>query len=334
MLLTRPGSADDSDVDGPMIGSYNPYLVELSVAIAITASYVALDMAGRVTASAGRVRLGWLAGGSVAMGLGIWSMHYIGMLAFTLPVPTSYDVPTVFGSLVAAVVASGIALHVVSQPRLTVLSTLAGGVAMGTAISTMHYSGMEAMRMRAICQWNPGMVASSVAIAVVVSFVALLLAFRFRGDARALSPLKLLSAGVMGVAVAGMHYTGMAAATFVPSPMVHGSMDWAVDVSSLGIAGLALVTFMVLALALVTSIADQRFSRQERQLQAEQLRYRALFDRSLAGVFRTTASGTLVDCNDAFARLLGFESREALLAHPAMVDRYFTPDDRQALMPR
>ncbi len=315
-----------------MIGSYNPSLVGLSVLIAISASYVALDMAGKVTASAGRLRRAWLVGGSVAMGLGIWSMHYIGMLAFTLPVPIFYDMPTVFGSLVAAVVASGIALHVVSQPRLTVVSTLAGGGAMGAAISTMHYSGMEAMRMRATCLWNPGMVASSLVIAVVVSFVALLLAFRFRGDARPLAPLKLVSAGVMGVAVAGMHYTGMAAATFMPAHMVHGSMAWAVDVSSLGIAGLALVTFMVLALALVTSIADQRFSRQERKLQAEQLRYRSLFDRSLAGVFRTTSAGTLVDCNDALAHLLGFESREALLAQPAMVDRYFTPDDRQALM--
>jgi len=230
------------------------------------------------------------------------------------------------------VIASGIALHVVSQPRLTVVSTLVGGGAMGTAISAMHYSGMEAMRMRAICQWHPGIVALSLVIAVVVSFAALLLAFRFRSDARTLSPLKLVSAAGMGVAVAGMHYTGMAAATFMPSHMVHGSMRWAVDVSSLGIAGLALVTFMVLALALVTSIAGQHFSSQERQIQAEQLRYRSLFDRSLAGVFRTTSAGTLVDCNDALAHLLGFESREALLAHPAMIDRYFTPDDRQALM--
>ena len=315
-----------------MIGSYNPSLVGLSVLIAISASYVALDMAGKITASVGRMRRAWLVGGSVAMGLGIWSMHYIGMLAFTLPVPISYDMPTVFGSLVAAVIASGIALHVVSQPRLTVVNTLAGGGAMGAAISTMHYSGMEAMRMRAICQWNPGTVALSVAIAVVVSFVALLLAFRFRSDARVLSPLKLVSAGVMGLAVAGMHYTGMAAATFMPSHMVHGRMHWAVDVSSLGIAGLAVVTFMVLALALVTSTADQRFSRQERKLQTEQLRYRSLFDRSLAGAFRTTSAGTLVDCNDALAHLLGFESREALLAHPAMLDHYFTPDDRQALM--
>jgi two-component system sensor histidine kinase/response regulator len=319
-------------VGGSITGTYDPGLVVLSVVIAITAAYVALDLAGRVTAADPRLRNAWLAGGACAMGLGIWSMHYIGMKAFTLPLTVTYDLPTVAASLVAAVLASGIALHVVSQPSLTMPAAIGGAVMMGAAISAMHYSGMEAMRMAAACLWDAGLVTLSIVIAVIVSLVALVLAFRFRHDSRALSPLKLASAIVMGVAVAAMHYTGMAAATFVPMPMMHGSTVWAVDVSALGIAGIVLVTFMVLALALVTSTIDRRFAAQARELQAEQVRYRALFDRSLAGVFRTTTGGTLLDCNDAMGQILGFTSREHLLAHPAIIDRYFDAADRQALL--
>src|SRR3982074_2839433 len=98
--------------------SYDYRLVALSVLIAVCASYAALELSARTTAARGRVRLAWLIGGAVAMGLGIWSMHYIGMLAFNLPVPVLYDWPTVFLSLLAAVFASAVALFVVSRPKL------------------------------------------------------------------------------------------------------------------------------------------------------------------------------------------------------------------------
>ena len=98
-----------------MIGFYDYRLVTLSVLIAICASYAALDLAGRTTAASGRHRLVWLAGGAIAMGVGIWSMHYIGMLAFSLPVRVLYDWPTVLLSLVAAVFAAAVALFVVSR---------------------------------------------------------------------------------------------------------------------------------------------------------------------------------------------------------------------------
>src|SRR5579859_6436187 len=101
-----------------MAGSYDDRLVVLSVFIAILASYAALDLSGRVTSSHGRARVVWLTGGSVAMGIGIWSMHYIGMLAFRLPVPVEYDWPTVLLSLLAAVFASTVALFVVSRRKM------------------------------------------------------------------------------------------------------------------------------------------------------------------------------------------------------------------------
>ena len=133
-----------------MTGSYDYRLVILSVVMAICAAYAALDLAGRTTASRGRVRLVWLAGGATAMGLGIWSMHYIGMLAFHLPVPVFYDWPTVLVSLFAAILASGVALFVVSRRRMDWGQALAGSAIMGSGIATMHYIGMAAMRFTAM----------------------------------------------------------------------------------------------------------------------------------------------------------------------------------------
>src|SRR3979409_2661011 len=101
-----------------MTGQYDHRLVALSILIAVCAAYAALELAGRTTAARGRLRLAWVAGGAVAMGLGIWSMHYIGMLAFSLPVPVLYDWPTVLLSLLAAIFASGVALFVVSRQKL------------------------------------------------------------------------------------------------------------------------------------------------------------------------------------------------------------------------
>src|SRR6202166_4828439 len=109
-----------------LIGSYNHSLVALSVLIAMVASYAALDLAARVTASSGLIRALWLLGGAVAMGTGIWSMHYIGMLAFMLPVPVAYHWPTVLLSLLAAILASVVALGAVSRQKMGAFRALAG----------------------------------------------------------------------------------------------------------------------------------------------------------------------------------------------------------------
>src|SRR5580693_1100272 len=146
-----------------LAGSYDYRLVALSAFIAMLASYAALDLGGRVTASRGRLRLIWLAGGASAMGMGIWSMHYIGMLAYTLPVPVLYDWPTVLWSLLAAVAASAIALYVVSRKKMGGVFIGVGSVLMGTGIAAMHYIGMEAMRLPAMCTYSPGLVFLSIA---------------------------------------------------------------------------------------------------------------------------------------------------------------------------
>src|SRR5437879_11354833 len=137
-----------------MTGSYDYRLVGLSVLIAICAAYAALDLAGRTTAARGRIRLTWLAGGATAMGIGIWSMHYIGMLAFSLPVPVLYDWPTVLWSLVAAIFAAAVALFVVSGEKMGWPRTLAGSAIMGGGIAAMHYIGMAAMRLGDVVSYD------------------------------------------------------------------------------------------------------------------------------------------------------------------------------------
>src|SRR2546428_132777 len=125
-----------------LIGSHDYALVALSVLIAMFASYAALDLAGRVTAAGGWTRAAWLLGGAGAMGTGIWSMHYIGMLAFILPIPVAYHWPTVLLSLLAAILASVIALYVVSRQKMGASRAVAGSVLMGAGIASMHYIGL------------------------------------------------------------------------------------------------------------------------------------------------------------------------------------------------
>jgi diguanylate cyclase (GGDEF)-like protein/PAS domain S-box-containing protein len=239
-----------------MVGSYDYHLVALSIAIAVLASYAALDFTGRVTSAKGRIRFLWLVGGAVAMGIGIWSMHYIGMLAFRLPVPVRYDWPTVLVSLIAAMVASAIALFVVSREKMGFIRAVVGSVFMGSAIAGMHYIGMAAMRLSAMCHFSLSIVMISVALAIVISLVALWLTFHLRGETRSGGWRKILSAVVMGAAVPVMHYTGMAAASFTVSD-VAPDLSHAVKVSALDTVGIAAVTIMMLGIALLTAAYDR-----------------------------------------------------------------------------
>jgi PAS domain S-box-containing protein len=253
-----------------LIGSYNYALVALSVLIAMFAAYAALYLAGRVTAANGWNRAVWLLGGACAMGTGIWSMHYIGMLAFILPVPVAYDWPTVLLSLLAAVLASVVALGVVSRQKMGWFRALAGSVLMGAGIASMHYIGMAAMRLPAICRFNSFLVVLSVVFAVLISLAALWITFHFRDGKTGVGWDKLTGAVVMGAAIPVMHYTGMAAASFTRSDMPV-DLSHAVSVSTLGTAGIAAVTFIVLGLALLTSWVDMRFATQTLEVQEKKL---------------------------------------------------------------
>ncbi len=253
-------------VELALTSSYDYRLVALSVLLAILASYAALDLAGRITAARGAARSVWLAGGAAAMGLGIWSMHYIGMLAYRLPVTVLYDWPTVLVSLLVAMLASGIALKVASRTEMGHLRSIIGGVLMGIGIAAMHYIGMAAMRLPAMCRYSPMPVALSVVLAIVVSWTALWLTFQLRHDTTVVGWRKLSSAILMGAAIPVMHYTGMAAVTFVPMASAE-SLAHSVEISSLGTLVISCFTAIVLGLTILTSIADRRFSAQARKVE-------------------------------------------------------------------
>ncbi len=288
-------------------GSYDYRLVALSVFIAMIASYAALDLGGRVTASRGRLRLIWLVGGASAMGTGIWSMHYIGMLAYSLSVTVLYDWPTVLWSLLAAVAASAIALFVVSRKKMGGMSIAIGGLLMGIGIAAMHYIGMEAMRLPAMCSYSPELVFLSVLLAILISLVALWLTFHLREESESLGWRKLASALLMGAAIPVMHYTGMAAVSFTSMSGPVDSMH-SVAISSLGSVGIGGVALLILTLAIVTSLVDRRFSAQSLELHQSEQRYRQLVESAQVILWRCS-----VDTNE-FSYVN--QEAEALLGYP------------------
>ena len=197
-----------------LIATYVPELVVTSFVVAVAASYAALKTTGRIRASDAVARRWWLAGGALAMGIGVWSMHFIGMLALRLPIPLGYDIGVTVLSLLMAVAASGYALWLVTRDRMGRLRLLSGAVVMGLGIAAMHYVGMAAMRMQPAIIYQPVWFAASLLIAIGAAGAALAIAYRLRDNARRERLHRALAAGVMGVAIVGMHYTGMAAAHF------------------------------------------------------------------------------------------------------------------------
>ena len=236
-------------------GSYDYRLVALSIMMAMFASYAALDLAGRITAAHGWGRAVWLGAGAAAMGLGIWAMHYVGMLALILPIPVFYHLPIVLLSLLAAIAASGVALHVVSRTKLNLWQEAAGSLVMGSGIAAVHYIGMAAMRCSAVIVYDRRIVALSIVLAMAASLVALQLVFRLR-DERRTTRRKIAAALVMGSAIPLMHYTGMWAATFHPSSVVPDLTN-AIGISTIGILAISASSFFVQGAAIASSFFDR-----------------------------------------------------------------------------
>jgi methyl-accepting chemotaxis protein PixJ len=294
-----------------MAGTYDPLFVVLSVVIAALASYAALDLAGRVRSAEGSTRLGWLAGGATVMGLGIWSMHFVAMLAFHLPVPIAYELPQMLLSVAVAIGASLLALVVVSRVGLRAVTLVMGGIIMGGAIAGMHYIGMASMTVGATLTYSSPIVALSIFIAIVASWAALGLAFNFRSDLSIRGRrLKVLSAVVMGVAIAGMHYTAMAAVHFTPAAVIDRPSDHILATG--GLAGAVVFgTLVILALAIVGSVIDRSMQSKiafTKQLTAQTLQLSQQFEESQ----RLTSK--LADMNGELQRSLAdaYRSRRAL----------------------
>ncbi|MFL9609259.1 putative bifunctional diguanylate cyclase/phosphodiesterase [Methylobacillus sp. Pita2] len=243
---------------------YDVNLVAVSLVVAIFASYTALNLAERINTAKGWAATWWLLGGAATLGIGIWSMHFIGMLAFRLPIPLGYDMGITVFSLALVIVVSGFALYQVIQPVLPLKRLLVSAVIMGIGVASMHYVGMAAMLMEPAPTYDPGLFVLSVAIAVAASAAAMWIAFRLRQRVPHLLLARASAALVMGVAICGMHYTGMAAAEFPLGSVCRaaagsGSLEHLTIMVVMG-------TGSVLVIALLISILDARLESKTAQL--------------------------------------------------------------------
>jgi PAS domain S-box-containing protein len=319
--------------------SYNWWLVGLSVAIAIAAAFAVLDLAGRITATRGWERKAWLVGGAVAMGIGTWTMHYTGMLAYRMPLRVYYHLPTVGLSLLVGILASWVALYVASRPQMTRANALAGSVVMGGGIATMHYTGMAAMRVAAMHHYDPWLFALSIVLAVVIALAALELTYRCREEQQHWK-LRAASAVLMGLAIPVMHYTGMAAVTFYGTG-IEPNLRRAVDISSFASTAIIVGTLMILGIAVLTSLIDRRMSSHTKVLEsalAEERRVlRAFIDNIPDLMFVKDVEGRFVLANLQLARMAGVGKPEQMVGKtdedffPEHIAATFRADDRAVM---
>jgi len=246
-----------------MQATYNSWLVGLSIVVAMVVAYTALKLAARVADAGREGGRWWLIGGAAAMGMGIWSMHFIGMLAYSVEIPLRYSVVKTILSLVIAMVTSGFALAIASRAQLSLARLTFGGIVMGAGICGMHYSGMAAIQIVPMITYQPMLVLASVGIAVGASFAALWLAFKLRNDgSKYVSLARGGAAVIMGLAISGMHYTAMAASRLSVGSYCFGGA--AFDNNWLAVT-IGLVAIGVLALTLITAVYDAHLVTQRRQ---------------------------------------------------------------------
>ena len=274
-----------------MAQHYHHWLVLVSLLVAILASYTAITLALHIRVAARQLALAWLIGGGVAMGIGIWSMHFVGMLALMLPIEIAYDVGTTILSMVIAIVVSTFALQIVSRQQVGRAGLVGAGVAMGIGICAMHYVGMAAIEITPPIRYDPLWVAVSFAIAIAASLAALGIAFSAPRQSGWLRYHRAIGAMGMGLAIAGMHYAGMAAAQF-PTTGVSGTAL----VNRGWLAGsVTTITLFVLVAALLLSLLEARAAARA-----------AKYQESLAEAAQTSRA------KDEFLAMLGHELRNPL----------------------
>lgn len=226
-------------------GSFNVLLVLLSYVISACGAFTALVLARESAKVAPHERMPWVAWSAVVMGgIGIWSMHFVGMMAWHARMPVSYDISLTALSMLLAILSTGIGFAIVGLGSRALIAILLAGIFMGAGVSVMHYMGMAAMRMPATITYNMPLVWLSVGIAISASCVALWMAFFLTARWQ-----MIIAAFTAGVAVCGMHYTGMLAVNVVHDPNAAEPLPTALSPLVMG-SGLFLLTLLVLAVGL------------------------------------------------------------------------------------
>lgn len=249
-----------------LVGTYDVRLVILSFIVASFASYVALNITGHLRNPHNTLfkTISWIISGAFAMGIGIWSMHYIGMLAFSIPdMEMDYDLHWTGISMLIAILASGFAFLILKKNRLHLTQLTFGGIILGLAIASMHYTGMEAMKAGMTLRYIPSLFLLSILIAIIASEAALWLAIKSNQvEMEKQFCLKIVSALLMGAAICGMHYTGMAATVFIHNPYHHLTPSQnAINPSILSVF-IAMVAFIILGIAFAVSAYQSSLNQQ------------------------------------------------------------------------
>ncbi|MCU6496348.1 PAS domain S-box protein [Rugamonas sp. A1-17] len=290
-------------------GSYTPSLVLLSILVAIFSSWMALQVAAQALSSrTPGLRAIMLATGSLALGCGVWAMHFIGMLAFNLCTTVDYDRVITLLSILPSLGASAIALSIISRRRLGLGSLLTGGLLVGAGIGAMHYAGMAALRMGFDLYYDPLMFGLSIVVAVVLATLAIWIRFGLRSLRRPLPPglVGLASATVMGCAIAGMHYTGMAAARFAgrPGPGAAAEQNSTFVALAITLVTVAITIFIMSANGLL------RYRELFRQKSESEAWMRALLTTTVDGVVTVDRQGVILEFNASAERIFGWRRDE------------------------
>src|SRR5579859_4072764 len=285
----------------PLVGLYNPLLVLLSVVVAIFTATVALQMIDFAARGPIRLRAAAIGTGTLALGSGVWAMHFIAMLAFNLCVAVDYDPFITILSMLPSLAASAVALRIVAKPQISGGDLLAGGILVGGGIGAMHYVGMAAMRMDPSLRYDPWFFGLSIVVAVALAVLALWIRRHNFG---------LLASGtVMGLAIAGMHYTGMAAARFYGDPTTQ-QPDFSSDSGILAFG--VTVTTVMIALLVASINALLRYRSMVTELTTSESRMAALTSTAVDGIISISADGIVLSVNTATERLFGWESAEMI----------------------
>jgi PAS domain S-box-containing protein len=304
--------APEAHLGPQMDGSYDPILVVLSITVACLAGYAAFAVVDRMVATDGaRARRWWLLGGATAMGCGVWSMHFTAMTAFSMGMPATYELAWTVISIVPAILGSAAALHFMSRGIRTWRQVQVGGLLLASGIGTMHYTGMEAMQMSAALRYDPLIFVLSIVVAHVLATGALYVRFVVSSQVWTyVRVARSVGAVLMGLAVAGMHYTAMAAAHFYHDPTA--TLDGAVlSPLTLG-ASLCGVTSLIMGFTIVGTIVDRRLEEAGERLQRSESWADAILQAAADGILAIDARGTILSFNAAAARIFGYTPSEAI----------------------
>lgn len=301
----------EHNLDNIITGQYNTSMVVLSFVVAIISAYVTFSYSERYKLSQGNIKLAWLFFGSLVMGMGVWSVHFIGMLAYQVPIVMNYNLTITIASMLPAILAASAMIKTISKKNIDKKTAIKGGILMGGGIGAMHYSGMMAMEFEGSMAYDPTLFALSIVIAITLSYFAISLKSILTNLNFKPSYMQFFCCFVMGLAIAGMHYAGMAATILfsdgsIATQGLEGLSQGKFNLSLI----IALFSIITLGLALIGALVDKRITQASQEVTYNQARLTAVMENVLDGIITINSDGIILDFNPAASQIFGFSSED------------------------